>query len=178
MNSILKHLRIGTALVAMAIAFGALQNPGALAQTAAAVSTTAALPETTIRAVQQALNNQGVAVKTDGVLDDETRAAIRKYQSLHHLPVTGEPDKATLAKLGVAASQQPAAAQPQSPPPTAGQGQQGGMMMNCPMMEGQMQDMMKMMAGMMKMMMTMQGQMQPGQTQPDQTPHQMPPGAK
>jgi Ca2+-binding EF-hand superfamily protein len=47
------------------------------------------------------LNKQGVAVTADGVLNNETRAAIRQYQSQHHLPVTGEPDKATLDKLGV-----------------------------------------------------------------------------
>ena len=52
--------------------------------------------------MQEALNKQGISVKTNGVLDDDTKAAIKKYQSQHHLPVTGEPDKATLDKLGVA----------------------------------------------------------------------------
>jgi len=52
-----------------------------------------ALSEPTIKALQEALNKQGIAVTADGVLGDETRAAIRKYQSKHHLPVTGEADK-------------------------------------------------------------------------------------
>jgi hypothetical protein len=51
--------------------------------------------------MQDALNQQGIAVTANGVLDDKTRAAIRQYQSQHHLAVTGEPDKATLDKLGV-----------------------------------------------------------------------------
>jgi hypothetical protein len=106
--------------------------------------TTVALSESTIKALQEALNKQGIAVKVDGVLSDETRAAIRKYQTDHHLPVTGEPDKATLDKLGVALSAPaqsapPAAAQaqpgqaPQSPP---GGQTQGGMKMDCAMMPG------------------------------------------
>ncbi len=53
-------------------------------------------------------------MKADGVLGDDTRAAIRQYQSQHHLPVTGEPDKATLDKLGVPAQQSGA---PDSSPP-------------------------------------------------------------
>ncbi|MBM3949974.1 MAG: peptidoglycan-binding protein [Rhodospirillales bacterium] len=68
------------------------------------------LSSATIKALQEALNKQGIAVKTDGVLDGATREAVRKYQSQHHLPVTGEPDKATLDKLGVAI--QPGAAAP------------------------------------------------------------------
>jgi hypothetical protein len=87
---------------------------------------TAVPSEATIRALQEALAKQGIAVKVDGLLNDETRAAIRKYQAQHHLPVTGEPDKATLDKLGVVSAQ---AAAPQQPG-------QGGMMMNCPMMQG------------------------------------------
>ncbi len=59
------------------------------------------LSSATIKALQEALNKQGIAVKTDGVLDAATREAVKKYQSQHHLPATGEPDKATLGKLGV-----------------------------------------------------------------------------
>ena len=73
-------------------------------------STAVALSEATIKALQGALNKQGIAVKADGVLNDETRAAIKRYQSLHHLPVTGEPDKATLNKLGVVVAQGAASA--------------------------------------------------------------------
>lgn len=92
----------------------------------------AALSEATIRAVQEELNKQGIALKVDGVLNDETRAAIRKYQTQHHLPVTGEPDRATLDKLGVrpgaalarsptlAQATEPAGSPPaQAPPPQA-----------------------------------------------------------
>mgnify|MGYP001558398814 CR=1 FL=1 len=78
----------------------------ALAQTAAPPAAMPAGPSgATIRALQEALNKQGIVVKTDGVLGEETRAAIKQYQSQHHLPVTGEPDKATLDKLGVVARQ-------------------------------------------------------------------------
>jgi hypothetical protein len=143
--------------------------------------TTVALSESTIKALQEALNKQGIVVKVDGVLSDETRAAIRKYQTEHHLPVTGEPDKATLDKLGVAVSAPaqsapPAAAQAQpsqAPQPPQGGMTPGGMMMGCPMMQGQMQGMMQMMQtmqgqmqGMMQMMQTMQRQMQPAPAQP------------
>jgi len=155
--------------------------PGAAAtqtlSTPTPAPTSVALSESTIKALQEALTKQGIAVKVDGVLSDETRAAIRKYQTEHHLPVTGEPDKATLDKLGVAVSAPaqsapPAAAQAQPSqapqPPQPGQ-MPGGMMMECPMMQGQMQGMMQMMQtmqgqmqGMMQMMQTMQRQMQPG----------------
>ena len=157
--------------------------------------TSAALSEPTIKALQEALSKQGIAVNADGVLSDETRVAIRKYQSQHHLPVTGEPDKATLDKLGVVAvsaapaqpqtfaqaapmpppaGSPPAATQPAPQAPTQpGQMPGGMMMMNCPMMQGQMQGMMQMMQtmqgqmqGMMQMMQTMQRQMPPGPAQP------------
>jgi peptidoglycan hydrolase-like protein with peptidoglycan-binding domain len=150
--------------------------PGAAAtqtpSTPTPAPTSVALSESTIKALQEALNKQGIAVKVDGVLSDETRAAIRKYQTEHHLSVTGEPDKATLDKLGVAVSAPPAAAQGQpgqAPQPP----RSGGMMMECPMMQGQMQGMMQMMQTMQgqmqemqRMMQAMQRQMQPGQAQP------------
>ena len=100
----------------------------AFAQTAAPPAAMPAGPSgATIRALQEALNKQGIAVKTDGVLGDETRAAIKQYQSQHHLPVTGEPDKATLDKLGVAARQGAA-------PGGMGQGMMGPGMMGPGMM--------------------------------------------
>lgn len=110
----------------------------ALAQTAAPpAAMPAGLSGATIRALQEALNKQGIAVKTDGVLGEETRAAIKQYQSQHHLPVTGEPDKATLDKLGVAARQgatqgwpMPAGQQPGGAMPGGmGQGMMGPGMM-------------------------------------------------
>lgn len=68
----------------------------------AAGPTQARLSAATIKSLQEALNKQGIQTKVDGVLGNETRAALRRYQTEHHLPVTGEPDKATLDKLGVA----------------------------------------------------------------------------
>lgn len=87
-------------------------------------------------------------MKPSGVLDDETRAAIRQYQSQHHLPVTGEPDKATLDKLGVVEqrSESPEGSQiaEETPrgqtmggmgPGTMGQMPMASGMMMCPMMQ-------------------------------------------
>lgn len=183
MKQILKNVRLGAVALAAAILLVG-HSPIAFAQTATPSATTAvALTEPTIKALQEALNKQGIEVKTDGVLNDETRAAVRKYQSQHHLPVTGEADKATLDKLGVSGRQgaTPAAQAPQdqasttgqapSGPPGMGQapmqpGQMQGGMMNCPMMQTSMQGMMQMMQGMMQMMQMMQGQMQPGQMPP------------
>jgi hypothetical protein len=137
---------------------------------AAQTQTQAALGEPTIKALQEALSKQGIAVKVDGALSDETRAAIRTYQTQHHLPVTGEPDKATLDKLGV--RQETASAQS----PTTGQGPQAAGT-DCPMMPAQQtQAMMQMMQGMMQMMQSMHGQMQPGQMGPGRMqPGQMQP---
>lgn len=185
MKQVLKNVRLtATALTAAIFLVGASPIFVASAQTAAPSATTSvALTEPTIKALQDALNKQGIAVKADGVMNDETRAAIKKYQSQHHLPVTGEADTPTLGKLGVSGRQgaTPAAQAPQgqgatmgqapSGPPGMGQsamqpGQMQGGMMNCPMMQTSMQDMMKMMQGMMQTMQTMQGQMQPGQMPP------------
>lgn len=182
MEQVLKNIRFtATALTAAIFLVGASPVFIASAQTAAPSSTTPiALTEPTIKALQDALNKQGIAVKADGVLNDETRAAIKKYQSRHHLPVTGEADTATLGKLGVSGSQGAipgaqgqAATMAQAPAGPAGMGMQPGQMqagmMNCPMMQTSMQNMMQMMQGMMQMMQmmqTMQGQMQPGQMPP------------
>lgn len=161
MQATLKNVRLAAAAVAATFLLaGALPGMAAFAQTTPpAASTAAVLSEPVIKSLQEALNKQGFATKTDGILSDETRAAIRKYQTQHHLPVTGEPDKATLDKLGVAARQSAtpdgqtaqgqAAATTGAGNPTMGpQMMQGGMMqggmmpggmMNCPMMSGQAQ---------------------------------------
>ena len=124
----------GIAFIVMAAGVGGGLSFSARAQTAAPAPTApAGLSTATVKALQEALNKQGIAVKTDGVLDDTTREAVKKYQSQHHLPVTGEPDKATLDKLGVAS--QPGAMAPSGQMPMGqgmmqpGQGGQGGMMM-------------------------------------------------
>src|SRR3546814_11571865 len=75
-----------------------------------------------------------MTVTADGVLDEETRAAIRKYQSQHHLPVTGEPDQATLDKLGVAAGNARGQRMGSAGMCQGGMGQGGAMGQGCPMM--------------------------------------------
>ena len=176
MRSYLKSIQRGTAVLGTAFILAAIApNIVAVAQTTPAAPVAASLSGATIKALQEALIKQGIAVKTDGILNDETRAAIRQYQSQHHLPVTGEPDKATLDKLGVrlsAASPEATRAGEATPPagspteqsqPVAQPTQTpGGMMMSGPMMQGMMQGMMQTMQGMMGMM---QGQMQPGRMQ-------------
>lgn len=53
-----------------------------------------------IRQVQSQLNARGYAVGTpDGVMGDQTRAAIRDFQQRVNLPVTGEPSVSLLASL-------------------------------------------------------------------------------
>jgi len=90
-------------LAAMALALTAAPRVSYVTAFAHAATPTASasLSEATLTAVQQALNRQGIAVSVDGKLNDETRAAIRAFQTQHHLPATGEPDQATLDKLGV-----------------------------------------------------------------------------
>ena len=140
--TLINQIRFAPAVAALALLLTAAEPDSvAFAQTPAI----SPLPESTIKALQEALNKQGIATKTDGVLTDETRAAIRKYQSQHHLSVTGEPDKPTLEKLGIAARQSTAPGgqtehvQTGTRPNMAPGGMmQGGMMpggmMNCPMM--------------------------------------------
>jgi hypothetical protein len=152
------NLRLVAALAISLALVGLVSGPVLLAQTAPAA---ADLSEPTIKALQHALNKQGIAVKADGVLNDETRAAIRKYQSQHHLPVTGEPDKAFLDKLGVRQSAAPqSSVVAQAPPAAQAPTDQRGMMMNCPMMQESMPGMMQMQQGMMGMMQGMHPQRQ------------------
>ena len=116
-----------------------LASVSAVAQPATMTApTSTALSEATIKFLQEALTKQGIAVKVDGILTDETRAAIRKYQSQHHLAVTGEPDKATLDKLGVTVAGAAPAGQTEQAPTTPGMGQ----MMGPQMMQGMPQGMM------------------------------------
>lgn len=191
MKEMLKKIRYSPAALLLAVSLiGAPIASVAYAQTApVAAPASATLSQSTIKALQEALGKQGIAVKADGVMNDETRNAIRKYQSQHHLPVTGEADKATLDKLGVAvqsgAAPSPSSTVGQASSPSTGattspqapmqSGQAtGGMMMSGPMMQDMMQGMMKTMQGMMGMM---QGQMQSGQMpQGQMQPGQMPPG--
>lgn len=52
-----------------------------------------------IRKVQAGLKAFGNAIEVDGVAGTKTRAAIKEFQSLFGLPVTGEPDEALYAKM-------------------------------------------------------------------------------
>jgi hypothetical protein len=52
-----------------------------------------------LRGVQQRLSNLGYACDASNELDDQTRAALAKFQAREKLPVTGDPDAATKAKL-------------------------------------------------------------------------------
>ncbi len=117
-------------LAALVLAASLGLGSPALAQTMAPAGS-ATLSTAAVKALQEALNKQGIAVRADGVLGEATREAIKKFQSQHHLPVTGEPDKATLDKLGVSSGP----SQAMSGPRTGGQGMRGkGGMMDCPMM--------------------------------------------
>lgn len=173
--------RLGLALLSVMVLIAAPVTV-AHAQMPPSPTASAALSRSTISALQEALNKQGIVVRVDGVLGDATRTAIRQFQSQHHLPVTGEPDRPTLDKLGVAASQssaqapmaRPGMAMPGHTNPQAGGMQggrmrggmmqggmmQGGMMEHHEMMQRQMHSMMSMMQEMMKKMEAMQSQMQ------------------
>ncbi len=148
MKLLLTRLLSATSALALAASFaGGLAPSFAIAQTATPPATETA-PDATVMAVQVALNAQGVAVTADGILNDATRAAIRTYQSQHHLPVTGEPDAATLAKLGVADLNGATAGAPAAAAPAMGDQAMMGMM--TPEMMTMMQRMHAMMgAGMM-----------------------------
>jgi hypothetical protein len=172
-----EHMRIPSTLfptfVALALTIVLAASPSLVATSyAQGTSTPAAasssLSEATIKAVQEALNKQGIAVRTDGVMNDETRNAIRKYQSQHHLSVTGDADKATLDKLGIVgqlgAPSTSTTTVRQSTPPSADHDHSHGAggTASGPMMQGMMQGMMQSMHGMMGMM---RGQMQSDQMQ-------------
>jgi peptidoglycan hydrolase-like protein with peptidoglycan-binding domain len=58
----------------------------------------------TIREVQRRLTSRGYAAgRPDGVLGRTTRSALTDFQRAQNLPVTGQPDRATLAALGMGA---------------------------------------------------------------------------
>ena len=58
-----------------------------------------------VRAVQQALNDNGARLQLDGQMGQQTRQALRNYQRDNQLPQTGKVDKATLSKLNIDTTQ-------------------------------------------------------------------------
>lgn len=69
-------------------------------------------PDETIMEAQGALNVAGYHLgEPDGKPGPTTTAALKKFQSDRHLPVTGKPDSITLAALGVGKGSDPAVAQ-------------------------------------------------------------------
>jgi peptidoglycan hydrolase-like protein with peptidoglycan-binding domain len=81
-----------------------------------AQQTTAKLSDTTIRRAQEALEKAGYEIGTpDGQLGPRTLAVIKRFQTDHFLPVTGQLDQTTLGVLGLSsANSTPAAAHVQS----------------------------------------------------------------
>jgi peptidoglycan hydrolase-like protein with peptidoglycan-binding domain len=153
---------------------------GAAIITAAdATASASLLPQSTIKALQQALKRQDGALKTDGVLGKGTRAAIRRYQAQRGLQVTGEPDAATLSRLGVPWSATLAPTQvaktPSGSPPT--QGQPAAQPIKPEQMQA-LQSMLQNMQGQMQMIQSMV-QMMRAQLQPERTDlGQMQPGPR
>jgi peptidoglycan hydrolase-like protein with peptidoglycan-binding domain len=67
--------------------------------------TTAKLSETTIRRAQEALEKAGYEIGTpDGQLGPRTLAVIKRFQTDHFLPVTGQLDQTTLGVLGLSSA--------------------------------------------------------------------------
>jgi len=54
-----------------------------------------------MRQIQQALDKHGVKAPSSGELDEETQAALRRFQGREHMAKTGMPDYDTLRKLGL-----------------------------------------------------------------------------
>lgn len=66
------------------------------------VTTTARYESTTVRSVQQALNDRGFSVgPVDGQWGPSTEDGVRRFQAAAGLPVTGTADSQTLNALGV-----------------------------------------------------------------------------
>lgn len=59
-------------------------------------------PADSLKGVQQRLLNLGHACAVTGALDDATHTALRGFQRVAEIPITGEPDAATLAALRTA----------------------------------------------------------------------------
>ncbi len=62
---------------------------------------TTSFNQSTIRTVQQKLNDNGHEIAVDGIMGNETRQALRDYQGNNALDSTGDLNSDTLASLGV-----------------------------------------------------------------------------
>lgn len=58
-------------------------------------------PDEKVVALQKALNAEGYKLKADGFMGKKTRTALKRYQKKNNLKVTGQPDQATLDRLGI-----------------------------------------------------------------------------
>jgi hypothetical protein len=54
-----------------------------------------------MREIQAALSRHGASAPSSGQLDEETHAALRKFQRSRHMAETGMPDYDTLRRLGL-----------------------------------------------------------------------------
>ena len=94
---------IGFLVVLLSVTSASLvfaQEPDAAAPAASEKAVTLTAKE--VRAVQQALFNRGYLTKEpSGVLDAETRQALRDFQKAQNLEETGKIDTATVEKLGL-----------------------------------------------------------------------------
>jgi len=79
----------------------AMPAPAAAPRKAAPAEARMHLTTTERKAIQVALNTHGAKLKVDGMLGGRSKAAIKQFQSSNGLTVTGQPDAATLEKLGV-----------------------------------------------------------------------------
>jgi peptidoglycan hydrolase-like protein with peptidoglycan-binding domain len=59
------------------------------------------LDPASMKKVQQALSSHGVKAPSSGQLDEETQAALRRFQAKEKMAKTGMPDYDTLRRLGL-----------------------------------------------------------------------------
>ena len=103
-TEILIIMAVGSFLMASLLAVNSFAatasgKKAATIQKPAAEKNMKGMPSNEVKAVQKALNKEGFKLKVDGKMGKRTHAALREYQKKNGLKVTGQPDKATLAKL-------------------------------------------------------------------------------
>lgn len=93
----------GVQSVRSELAVGAAGSmPSASGASAAGTPPMSVVQPMTVKAAQEALKAQGHDPgPIDGILGPRTEAALREYQQDKGLPITGRPDRTTLAQLGV-----------------------------------------------------------------------------